>query len=362
MKKILIVVGTRPNYIKVTGFKKLADADLEFKVVHTGQHFDQRMADVFFDQLDLQPDFFLGIDTALSVEEQKKEIILKLQRLIHDYLPDLILVVGDVNSTLAAAMAGKEMNIKLAHVESGLRSFDSSMPEEYNRIETDKISDLFFITEQSGIDNLLNEGVDKGKIYFVGNTMIDTMVAFAKQIDASDILAKLDVQIRRFVLMTIHRPATVDHKDGLLRLLTLIRMVASSYKVVFPMHPRTLKNIERFGLKNDFESIIGLLLTEPMDYFAFQKLVKNCKLILTDSGGIQEESTFLRVPCLTLRPNTERPVTVSLGSNKLVPFELNTIAAEIKSIEVGTFKQGVVPPLWDGNATKRIIEVIRKTI
>lgn len=360
MKNILIVIGTRPNFIKVTQFKKLAVAypNIDLKIVHTGQHFDEKMADVFFKQFNLQPDYFLNISPA-SPNAQMAEIMIKLEQLINStYKPDLLIVVGDVNSTLAAALTANKMNIKLAHLESGLRSFDETMPEEHNRIITDKISNLFFVTEDSGLKHLLNEGVHKEKIHFVGNTMIDTLVAFQNDINASDILEKYQLKRQEYVLMTMHRPATVDTKEGLEKLTTLLSNITKKYKVVFPIHPRTLKKLEEFELKKGVESNENIILSEPLDYFAFQKLIANSKFILTDSGGIQEESTFVQVPCLTLRPNTERPVTVTEGTNTLVPFELEVILKYISDIESNTYKKGSIPKLWDGNSTKRIMETL----
>ncbi len=365
MQKILIVVGTRPNFIKVTQFKRVAQLfkDVEIKIVHTGQHFDDKMADVFFKQFNLTPDYFLNISTTASANTQMAEIMVGIEKLITTtFKPDLMLVAGDVNSTLSAALTANKLNIKLGHIESGLRSYDLTMPEEHNRVLTDKISDLFFITEQSGYDNLLKEGVDKKKLFFVGNTMIDTMVAFDKSIEASSVLSDLNISPGKFVLITMHRPATVDNKEGLQKLLILLGEVGKKYKVVFPVHPRTVKNIEKFGLKDSLNKVENLLFTEPLDYFAFQKLVKYCKFILTDSGGIQEESTFLQVPCLTLRPNTERPITCTLGSNTLIPFEIDTILNYVSQIEKGTYKKGQIPPMWDGKATERILEVLKKNL
>jgi UDP-N-acetylglucosamine 2-epimerase (non-hydrolysing) len=365
MKKILVVIGTRPNFIKVTQFKKVAATypDMELKIVHTGQHFDEKMADVFFSQFNLAPDYFLNISTTASANTQIAEIMTKLEQLIKtDFKPDLMMVVGDVNSTMAAAITANKLNIKIAHVESGLRSYDKTMPEEHNRIITDNITNYFLVTEQSGWDNLLKEGIDPNNIFFVGNTMIDTMVAYHEQIENSGILQQLNVEQKKYVLMTMHRPACVDTKEGLLKLLDLIRYISGSSKVVFPVHPRTLKNMESFDLKHKFENIPELIFTEPLDYFAFQKLIKYSKLILTDSGGIQEESTFLKVPCLTLRDNTERPVTCTVGTNTLVPFDLELIRSYLAQMENGTYKKGEIPKLWDGKASERIFENLSKAL
>jgi UDP-N-acetylglucosamine 2-epimerase (non-hydrolysing) len=362
MKKVLVIVGTRPNFIKVTQFRRVAALypQLELKIVHTGQHFDEKMADVFFRQFQLIPDIFLDIPTA-SPNTQMAEIMLRLEKIINQEKPALIIVVGDVNSTMAAAITANKMGIRLAHVESGLRSFDRSMPEEYNRIVADELCDLLFVTEQSGIDNLQKEG-KSDRAHFVGNTMIDTLVAFEKEIEKSPILETIGVKEKDFILMTMHRPSTVDTKEGLHQLLTLLRDVTIHYKVVFPIHPRTVKNMRDSGLETGFTSLKGLLLIEPLDYFAFQKLVKSCRFILTDSGGIQEESTFKQVPCLTLRPNTERPSTVSIGSNELLPFDIDHIRSRIAAIENGSYKKGEIPPLWDGRATERIFEIVNKVL
>jgi UDP-N-acetylglucosamine 2-epimerase (non-hydrolysing) len=361
MKKILVIIGTRPNFIKVTQFKKVAlKNNHELKIVHTGQHFDDKMANVFFKQFNLTPDYFLDTTQGLGREELISEITKGIEKLIDTtFKPDLMVVVGDVNSTLAGANAAKNSGIRLAHLESGLRSFDETMPEELNRILTDKISDYFFVTEQSGYDHLISEGHTKESIFFVGNTMIDTMVAFNKEIEASSILSDLKLTEKEFVLITMHRPATVDNAEGLRKLLDILKEVNKKYKIVFPVHPRTTKNIAYLGLKEEFETIQGLIFTEPLDYFSFQKLIKYSKFILTDSGGIQEESTFLKVPCFTLRPNTERPITCTLGTNTLVPFEVSTILNYISQVESGTYKKGQVPPLWDGKATERVFEAIK---
>lgn len=359
MKRLLIVVGTRPNFIKVTQFKRVAEkyGELDIKIVHTGQHFDEKMADVFFKQFNLVPDFFLEIPSA-SPNTQMAEIMLRLEKLMKEqYLPDLMLVVGDVNSTFAAALTGNKLGVKIGHIESGLRSEDRTMPEEINRVLTDEITNLFFVTEQSGLDNLKKEGKGPESIHFVGNTMIDTLVAFGTEIEASQVLNKYDLKEDQFVLMTMHRPATVDNLEGLNKLVELLRFLTTKYKVVFPIHPRTLKKAAEFGLDEQLK-IKDLILTDPLDYFSFQKLIATCKLIITDSGGIQEESTFVKKPCLTLRPNTERPSTIIIGSNELISFDLEIIKGKVEEIEAGTFKKGNVPPLWDGKATERILEKI----
>jgi UDP-N-acetylglucosamine 2-epimerase (non-hydrolysing) len=358
-KKILVVVGTRPNFIKVTQLKKeaLNFPNLELKIVHTGQHYDPKMADVFFEQFKLIPDYFLNIEPA-SANSQMAEIMIKLEKLILEYKPDLLMVVGDVNSTFAAALTGYKLGIKLAHLESGLRSQDRSMPEEINRILTDEITDYFFVTEQSGIDNLAKEGKLPDRVYFVGNTMIDTMVAFNANIVENNILEILKIEQQKYLLVTMHRPATVDSEEGLDNLLNLFDFLTLNYKVVFPIHPRTLSKIEYYGFNKRIQQNKNIIITEPLDYFSFQKLICEARTILTDSGGIQEESTFRKIPCLTLRPNTERPSTVTIGSNKLMPFSIEEIGVELENVENNTFKNGGIPPLWDGLSSQRIIKIL----
>ncbi len=364
-KKILTVVGTRPNFIKITQFEKAFAQYSElfdYKLLHTGQHYDKAMSQVFFDQLKLrEPDYYLGISTG-NVAAQMGRIMQALSEVLLEWLPDLIIVVGDVNSTFSAALAANKLGIRIAHLESGLRSFDRSMPEEINRILTDEITDMFFITEEHGRKHLLAAGKQPEQLHFVGNTMIDTLVAFDESIEASPILEQLGVSKTPFVLMTMHRPANVDLKPELLKMIEVVRFICQYYRLIFPIHPRSKNRLQQFGLWEDFEQIDNLLLSPPMDYLAFQKLISNCEFVLTDSGGIQEETTFRQVPCLTLRANTERPSTIDLGTNELVPFDLEIIEGFINQIRSGTYKKGQVPPLWDGKATERIVEVLKREL
>lgn len=365
MKNILIVVGTRPNFIKITRFKTVVAAQyadaLDIKIVHTGQHFDHKMADVFFQQLNILPDFFLDIPAA-SANTQMGEIMIRLEKVIAAYKPYLIVVVGDVNSTFAAALTAKKLGIKIAHIESGLRSFDRTMPEEINRILTDEIADYYFVTEESGVKNLHMEGKPKEAIYFVGNTMIDTLVAFESEIEAATALEDLSVSPQNYILMTMHRPANVDEPTGLIKLVQLLNELAQNTRVVFPIHPRTVKKLQDNNLYNRIASDQNIVITEPLDYFGFQKLIANCLLVVTDSGGIQEETTFKQVPCLTLRPNTERPSTIELGSNILMDFDVEEVIKEVTNIKAGNCKKGAIPPLWDGRATERILNFISTII
>ncbi len=364
-QKILIVVGTRPNFIKVTQFDKVFNRypeDFEYRLLHTGQHYDQNMSKVFFDQLKLrEPDYYLGISNGTPAE-QMGEIIIALSGVIKDWTPDLIVVVGDVNSTFAAALAANKHGVKIAHLESGLRSLDRGMPEEINRILTDQITEMFFVTEQSGWDNLIAEGKSEDQLYFVGNTMIDTLVAFDDAIQASPIRKELGVEDKSFVLMTMHRPANVDNREGLEKMLQVIRFICKETTLVFPIHPRTKHRLETHGLWEDLTAIDNLVLGPPMDYLAFQHLIAHCEFVLTDSGGIQEETTFRQVPCLTLRDSTERPSTITLGTNELAVFDVALLEEQIKRIRSGTFKDGQIPPKWDGKATDRIVEVLKQEL
>ena len=361
MKKILISVGTRPNFIKVTQFNKIVSLFPEFKVilVHTGQHYDIKMADVFFNQFNLTPDYFLDIHPDKPYK-QIAEIMIRMGQLVKDIKPDIIMVPGDVNSTLAVALTANKMNIPLAHIESGLRSFDYNMPEEYNRLITDQLADICFVTEKSGTDNLLRERKPQNSIYFVGNTMIDTLVGFEDSIENSEIMLKHKLEPEKYVLMTMHRPATVDSKIRLTELIYVIESICRNFILVFPVHPRTYNRFKEFGLDGRLDTIRNLLIVPPLDYFSFQKLIKNAFAIITDSGGIQEESTYYGVNCLTLRENTERPVTIELGTNRLLHLDSEAICNALDSISMHKNDKAIIPPLWDGKATFRILDVLKQ--
>ncbi|HEX2616935.1 MAG TPA: UDP-N-acetylglucosamine 2-epimerase (non-hydrolyzing) [Flavobacteriales bacterium] len=362
MKKLLLVVGTRPNFIKVTRFKQVAQAHGGYRVdlVHTGQHFDDRMSTVFFEQFGLVPDHWLNTPPTTPAT-QMGHIMVELERVARTTTPDLLMVVGDVNSTLAGALVANKMGLRLAHLESGLRSRDMGMPEEINRILTDRLAQDLFVTEQSGLDNLKTEGAAPDRVHFVGNTMIDTLVAFADRIEAAPLPPGISAQ-GGHVLMTIHRPATVDSPEMLGKLVDLIAEVATTHPVIFPVHPRTTNNLQRFGLMDRLKALPQVHLGEPLDYFGFQKLIATCAFVVTDSGGIQEETTYRRVPCLTLRPNTERPITVTMGTNELLDLDPAQLRAAIGRIHDGTFKQGQVPPLWDGHATERVFQALDRVL
>ncbi len=358
-RQVCIVVGTRPNFIKVTQFKRLAAGmdDFEIRIVHTGQHYDEKMATVFFDQFGLRPDTFLEIPPA-EPGIQIASTIESLSRYFSAHRPDLVMVVGDVNATLAAAIAANKKDIPVAHLESGLRSNDLTMPEEHNRRLADVLAQIHFITEDAGLANLRRENAPEAGLSFVGNTMIDTLVAFRNEIEKSEILQALQLIDKKFGLITIHRPSNVDTREGLELVLEILKKPAERISLVFPVHPRTMARMEAFGLKDAFESLLNLKLISPLGYFDFQKLVAGSEFVLTDSGGIQEETTFLQKPCLTLRPNTERPITVTEGSNILLPFNADEILRVIETIFDGSYKKGRIPALWDGKATGRVLERI----
>jgi UDP-N-acetylglucosamine 2-epimerase (non-hydrolysing) len=355
MKKVLTCVGTRPNLIKITQLDKYFahHSRIEHKLLHTGQHYDYKMNDVFFEELKIRkPDAFLNINRGSQIDVIAR-IMVEFEKFILSYKPDLVLVPGDVNSSFACAFVAQRHGIPLAHIESGLRSFDMTMPEEANRLLIDSLADLFFVTEESGRKNLLDEGKDAAKIKFTGNSMIDSLVTFLPAIDASPVCEILNA--RDYYLLTFHRPLNVDDKTNLAILTDLIAELATSKQVVFPLHPRTRKRMEEFGLLKKL-SATKTLLTDPIGYIDFIHLVKNARAVLTDSGGVQEESTYLGVPCLTVRPSTERPVTVTEGTNTLVDLNPEAIKALLLQIENGQYKKGSIPYLWDGKASERIVE------
>lgn len=359
--KILIVIGTRPNFIKVTRFKKVARAfdNLDIEIVHTGQHYDNKMASVFFEQFGLFPDHVLDL-RGKNPSSQMANMMQGLSDKVAETKPDYILVPGDVNSTLAGALVANREGIRLGHLESGLRSFDRSMPEEVNRILVDQMADDYFVTEESGILNLGNEGLSKKNsttsTNMVGNTMIDTLVEFEDQIQRSSILNDHRLSRGNYILMTMHRPATVDNPVGLRFLVNLLKKISLMNHIVLPMHPRTRNKIQEFQLNSEFDRLKNVKILEPLDYFSFQHLVSNATAILTDSGGIQEESTFRQVPCVTLRPNTERPITCNIGTNQLVGLDQDAILEALQNP-----KEGEIPPLWDGKSTERVLEHILST-
>lgn len=359
--RILNVVGARPNFMKIGPIHALMESDEAFDPVllHTGQHYDERMSDIFFRELGLpEPDIHLGVGSGTHAE-QTARIMLGFEKVVVEQSPDLVLVVGDVNSTIACALVAAKRHIPVGHVEAGLRSFDREMPEEINRIVTDSLSDLLFVTEQSGIDNLKNEGTEEKKIHFVGNVMIDSLIKHRKKAREVDILDQLEVRALGYVLMTIHRPTNVDNGSSLANVLDIVEEVAASYPIVFPMHPRTLARIESNGFRERLDAVPGLKLVEPLGYLDFLRLMDDAAGVVTDSGGIQEETTYLHVPCLTLRDNTERPVTVTMGTNELCPLDPEVVGRRLAQWSGGARRNGEAPPLWDGHAAERIVDVLK---
>jgi UDP-N-acetylglucosamine 2-epimerase (non-hydrolysing) len=330
------------------------------KLCHTGQHFDTKMSQIFFDQLDLpNPDFYLGINGG-SQTEMTARIMQEFEKIALAEKPDLILVPGDVNSTLACGLVASKLGIEIGHIESGLRSFDRSMPEEINRIVTDVIADHLFVTEQSGVDNLTMEGVDKNKIHLVGNVMIDSLINLLPQINQSSILQSMNIRPEEYILVTFHRPSNVDEFDYLLNLINYLNELSKDIPIVFPIHPRTRNNLQNQGIDIELEPTSNFILTEPIGYIDFLALTKSAKIVITDSGGIQEETTFLQVQCVTVRDNTERPITVDIGTNHLVGTDINDVKQTVTSILNGKLKKGEIPQYWDGRTSERIVNILLK--
>lgn len=357
--KIAFVVGARPNFIKISPVLRAIQSYPSIKplLVHTNQHYDAKMSDIFFRDLGIpEPDIHLNAGSG-SHAVQTAEIMTRFEKVLLEQRPDLVVVVGDVNSTLACSVAASKVHVPVAHIEAGLRSFDRSMPEEINRLVTDTLSDYLFTTEKSGNENLLREGKKPEQIFFVGNVMIDSLVYAMPRIDASDILKQLKVKSRDYVLVTLHRPSNVDQSDSLKQILLLFETITRELQIVFPIHPRTRKNIEQFGLKTQTDKMKNLILTDPIGYIDFLALMKNARLVLSDSGGLQEESTYLQIPCLTMRENTERPVTVDVGTNTLVGSNPDKVLQGFEQIMNGRYKKGVIPDLWDGHAAERIAKI-----
>lgn len=357
--RITLVVGARPNFMKAAPLAKALAVDGRFatRLVHTGQHFDENMSKVFFEELGLpEPDAFLNVNTG-TPNAQIATIMLELEKNLKSHPADLVVVFGDVNSTLAAAVVANKMEIRLAHVEAGLRSYDSSMPEEYNRIVTDHLADLLFTPSPDANDNLLREGVSPDRIYLVGNIMVDSLLDFRNAAVNRDTFTGLGVQRNEYALVTLHRQANVDNPDVLKNILAALSGIGATLPVLFPMHPRTRQRIQDFGLKVQAggEHIQFL---EPLSYVDFMNLMINSRMVLTDSGGIQEETTVLGVPCLTLRDNTERPITVSQGTNRLVGVQSERIIAEAKRVVGDPLPMPAAIELWDGKTAERIVEIL----
>ena len=363
--KVLLVAGARPNFMKVAPIlEEMRRYPKTFwpLFVHTGQHYDEEMSRVFIGDLGLpEPDIYLGVGSG-SHAVQTAKVMVEFEKVVLREKPDLVLVVGDVNSTLACALVAAKLNVPVAHVEAGLRSFDRTMPEEINRILTDHLSELLFTTCEEAGRNLRREGIPEQKIHFVGNVMIHTLIKCRERAQSSDILDKLNLKPKEYCLLTLHRPSNVDRRKVFEGILKALDEIQNHIKLVFPVHPRTYGAIEKFGLREWLSNMKNLQLISPIGYIHFLKLQENARFVITDSGGVQEETTFLNVPCLTVRENTERPVTITWGTNVLVGTSPACIVKESLRILIGNGKKGNIPPLWDGQVAQRIVSILQQKV
>ena len=363
MIRIINVVGARPNFMKIAPVMdemRRRPGAITPLLVHTGQHYDETMSDSFFEELGIpRPDINLEVGSA-SHARQTARIMTAFEGVLEDHAPDWVVVVGDVNSTMAATLVAAKMNVRVAHVEAGLRSRDRKMPEEVNRLVTDALADLLLTPSPDANDNLLREGVPPEKIRFVGNVMIDTLYRNLERARGSGILERLGVAPGQFCAMTLHRPSNVDDEKTISGILDAVEKIQERLPVVFAVHPRTRARLEEYGLSRRVARQRNLMVTEPLGYLDFLQLYSNSRLVLTDSGGIQEETTALGIPCLTLRSNTERPITVSEGTNKLVGSDPLLIEREAFAALDGQARRGRVPELWDGHAAERIVDAIEE--
>nr|XP_061807105.1 UDP-2,3-diacetamido-2,3-dideoxy-D-glucuronate 2-epimerase-like [Nerophis lumbriciformis] len=353
MERILCVVGARPNFMKMAPVVfALRERGLAPFLVHTGQHYDRQLSQVFFDELGMPaPDLDLGVGSD-SHARQTARVMTEFEQVCEAQRAELVIVAGDVNSTLAAALVAAKLHIPVAHVEAGLRSYDRAMPEELNRILTDQLSDLCFTTEHSGSDNLRTEGFAEERVHFVGNCMVDTLLTHAENAVAAAPWRELGLEPGEYALATLHRPSNVDRVEDLERMVEVLERAASRLPVLFPVHPRTRQKLADAGIE------LRARLMEPQPYLTFLGLMARARVVLTDSGGIQEETTVLGTPCLTLRQNTERPVTIETGTNRLVGTDPDTILGALDEVLANPPPEAVAPPLWDGRAGQRIAEAI----
>ncbi len=355
--KLACIVGARPNFVKMAALIREIRKRPAFQcqLIHTGQHWSPEMSASFFEELEIPaPDVHLGVGAERPLW-QTAETMKRLDPVLAEAKPDVVVVVGDVNSTLAAAMAAARLGLRIAHVEAGLRSFDRTMPEEINRLVTDALSDLLFVSEPSGERNLLAEQVPRERIFYVGNVMIDTLRRFREKAARSEVLGRLKLRDQGYAVVTLHRPSNVDQSGALAGMLRALSEVGRELPVVFPMHPRTAEALASAGLATQ-----GLLLTPPLGYLDFVCLMSRARLVLTDSGGIQEETTILGVPCLTLRNNTERPATIEQGTNRLAGTDPAGIVQAAREVLASPPASGRVPALWDGHAAARILDVLER--
>ncbi len=357
-KIIYLIAGARPNFMKIAPLiPQLNKENIKFKLIHTGQHYDYNMSKIFFKDLDIpEPDIYLNVGSA-SHATQTAKIMIEFEKVLLKDRPILVLVVGDVNSTLACALVAKKLFIKVAHVEAGLRSFDHKMPEEINRLLTDQISEFLFTTEMSAEINLKREGINPEKIYFVGNVMIDNLIKNLEKARNLNYNKKLNLEENSYALITLHRPSNVDNKKDLEKIIEFFDYLRKKIKIFFPIHPRTKKKIEKFNFSNKIKKD-NIILSEPIGYLEFLSLMLGAKLILTDSGGIQEEASFLKIPVLTLRKNTERPITVQRGTNTIIDKNFDQAKKYIKEILSNNYKKGQEIEKWDGQTSKRIVNIL----
>jgi UDP-N-acetylglucosamine 2-epimerase (non-hydrolysing) len=363
MLRIINVAGARPNFMKVAPVideMRRRSARIQSLLVHTGQHYDESMSDSFFEDLEIpRPELNLEIGSG-SHCEQTARVMLAFERVLLEHPADWVVVVGDVNSTMAAAIVAAKMNIRVAHVEAGLRSRDRTMPEEINRVVTDALADLLLTPSRDADQNLLREGIAPERIRFVGNVMIDSLNRNLDKARRSRILESLQLEAKQFCAMTLHRPSNVDDKATLSGIIDAVEIISRRLPIVFPVHPRTRQRLAAFNLDERARSIRALRLIDPLGYLDFLQLYSNSRLVLTDSGGIQEETTVLGIPCLTLRPNTERPITVSEGSNRVVGNNPEVITREALAALDRPASGARVPELWDGHAAVRIVDAIEE--
>jgi len=358
---IVNIVGARPNFIKICPIINQMNKVKRIKniLIHTGQHYDYEMSALFFNELGIkEPEIYLGIGAG-SQAEQTAKIMIALEKELMKIKPDLVCVVGDVNSTMAAALVAAKLCIPLAHVEAGLRSRDLTMPEEINRIVTDRLSDLLLTTSDDALDNLLAEGVDRKKIYFTGNVMIDTLMLLKKKSAALKAYKKYSLKKNDYVLVTLHRPSNVESKKNLSAIINELVTISKRTPIIFPIHPRTEKRLKDFGLMKLLQKG-NIILTPPIGYIENLSLLLYSKFVITDSGGIQEETTVLHIPCLTLRENTERPVTAEIGTNTVIGLDMKKLRKNVGLILGGKYKKGKIPKYWDGKASERITGIIKK--
>lgn len=361
--KLTLIAGARPNFMKIAPViqaiqnsnKKNSQEQIAYRLIHTGQHYDRNMSEAFFEELNIpKPDANLGIGGGTQAE-QAAGIMVTFEKELQNHPADLVIVVGDVTSTMACSIVAKKLNTKIAHIEAGIRSWDLTMPEEINRMVTDCLADYYFTTSTVANENLKNLGAKEEQIFFVGNVMIDTLLSNISRFKKPDFYDTLSLKEKKYLVLTMHRPANVDEAEKLKALMTEIVENVNGLPIVFPIHPRTAKIFSDLGIKAD-----NLHIVEPLGYLEFNYLVKNAKAVVTDSGGITEETTVMGVPCVTLRDNTERPETCTIGTNELIGTDPKAIKPTLEKLFSGNWKKGGIPELWDGNAAERIVTQLRK--